>query len=126
MYSIYASFHLAYYFETLPQKTHSAQHCRSFLAGSHSLHAHYLPVDGIKVYVGLLGPLLPELGVVKRDVVAVLGGHKAGLGEGGALALTLNGDGGGSALQDLVDVLLAETTALVILVHDRGIGALPQ
>ena len=39
----------------------------------------YLSVHGVKVDVGLLGPLLPELRVVQGDVVAVLRGHEAGL-----------------------------------------------
>lgn len=86
----------------------------------------YLPVDGVHVYVGFLGPLLPELRVIEGDVIAVLRGYEAGLGEGGALALTLNGDGGGSSLKDLVDVLLAKTTALVVLIHDGSVRALPQ
>ena len=86
----------------------------------------YLSVHLVEVNVSLLGPLLPELGVVEGDVGAVLGRHKAGLGEGGALPLALDGDGGCPALQDLVDVLLAEAVALVVLVHDGGVGAFPQ
>lgn len=39
------------------------------------------------------------------------------LGEGGSLALGLDGDGPCSALQDLVDVFLTELGALVLLVH---------
>lgn len=86
----------------------------------------YLSVDGVKVDVCFLGPLLPELRVIQRNVCAVLGGHKAGFGEGGALALALDGDGGGTPLQDLVNVLFAETAALVILIHDCSIRAFPQ
>lgn len=48
------------------------------------------------------------------------------LGEGGASALGLDGDGLGPALQDLVDVLLAELGPLVLLVHDGAVSAAPQ
>ena len=88
--------------------------------------APYLPVHRVIVDVRFLGPLLPELGVIQLDVRAVLGGHEAGLGEGGAFALALNGDGGGAPLQDLVDVLLAEAAALVVLIHDGGVRTFPQ
>ena len=86
----------------------------------------YLSVNGVHVYVSFLGPLLPEFRVIQGNVIAVLRGYKTGLREGGALALTLNGDGGGSSLKDLVDVLLTKTTALIILIHDGGIRSLPQ
>lgn len=76
--------------------------------------------------MGFLGPLLPKFRVIKGDVIAVLRGHKAGFGERGALAFTLDGDGGGSSLKDLVDVLLAEATAFIILIHDGSVGSLPQ
>lgn len=48
------------------------------------------------------------------------------LGEGGALALALDGDGGGAAQQDLVDVFLAELGAFVVLLHDGRVGPLAQ
>lgn len=89
-------------------------------------HGTYLSVHGVHVYVGFLGPLLPEFWVIEGNVIAVLRGHKAGLGECGALALALDGDGGGSTLKDLVDVLLAEATAFIILIHDGSVGSLPQ
>lgn len=69
---------------------------------------------------------MPEFWVVEGDVGAVLGGHKAGLGERGAFALALNCDGGGSPLKDLIDVLLTEAAAFVVLIHDGGVGTLPQ
>lgn len=48
------------------------------------------------------------------------------LGEGGASALGLDGDGLGPALEDLVNVLLAELGPLVLLVHDGAVGAASQ
>lgn len=48
------------------------------------------------------------------------------LGEGGASAFGLDGDGLGPALEDLVDVLLAELRPLVLLVHDGAVGAASQ
>ena len=48
------------------------------------------------------------------------------LGEGGTLPLTLDGDGGGAAQQDLVYVLLAELGAFVILFHDGRVGPFAQ
>lgn len=86
----------------------------------------YLSIDGVHVYVSPLGPLLPELWIIQGDVISVLRGYKAGLGEGGALALALDGDGSGSALKDLVDILLAEAAAFVVLIHDSRVGSLPQ
>lgn len=86
----------------------------------------YLSIDGVHVYVRLLGPLLPKFRVIESNVVPVLRRHKAGLGERGAFAFALNGDGGSSALEDLVDVFFAEATALVVLVHDGSVGSLPE
>ena len=48
------------------------------------------------------------------------------LSEGGPPALRLDGDGLGAALEDLVDVLLAELGTLVLLVHDGPVGPAPQ
>lgn len=90
------------------------------------MHCAYLSVDGVHVYVSFLGPLLPEFRIIQGNVIAVLRGHKAGLGERRALALALDGDGGGSSLKDLVDVLLTEATAFIILIHDGSVGSLPQ
>lgn len=86
----------------------------------------YLSVHGVHVYVSFLGPLLPEFRIIESDVGAVLGGHKAGFGESGAFAFALNRDGGGSPLQDLIDVLLTEAAAFVVLIHDGGVGTFPQ
>lgn len=86
----------------------------------------YFSIHGVHVYVRFLGPLLPELWIIESDVGAVLGGHKAGLGESGAFPFALNSDGGGPSLQDLIDVLLTEATAFVVLIHDGGVGTFPQ
>lgn len=82
----------------------------------------YLPVESIHVYVCFLGPLLPELGIVQSNICAVLRRHEAGLGEGGSFAFTLYSDGSCSSLKDLIDVLLTETAALVVLIHYGGIS----
>jgi len=79
--------------------------------------ALYLPVESVHVNVCFLGPLLPELGIIQSNICAVLGRHKAGLGEGGPFAFTFYSDGSCSSLKYLIDVLLTETTALVILIH---------
>lgn len=92
----------------------------------HFSSTSHLPVDAVQVYVCFLGPLLPKLWVIQSNVRPVLRRHEAGLGEGGALALALNGDGGGSPLEDLVDVLLTEAAALVVLVHDGSVRSFPQ
>lgn len=89
-------------------------------------YSNYLSIDGIHVYVCFLGPLLPEFRVIQGNIIAVLRGNKTGFRECGSLALTLNGDSSGSSLKDLVDVLLTEPTALIILIHDGSISSLPQ
>lgn len=55
-----------------------------------------------------------------------LGVWSSYLREGGTLALRLDGDGVGSPLQDLVDVLLAELGAFILLIHQRSVRPLPQ
>lgn len=39
----------------------------------------YSAVDHIHINVSLLGPFVPEVGVIQRDVCAVSGRHKTGL-----------------------------------------------
>ena len=48
------------------------------------------------------------------------------LGKGGPSSLGLDGDGLSSALEDLVDVLLAELGSLVLVVHDGPVGPTAQ
>lgn len=86
----------------------------------------HLSVDGVHVYVSFLGPLLPELRIIQGNVVAVLRGHEAGFGERRAFTLALDGDGGGSSLEDLVDVLFTEAAAFIVLIHDGSVGSLSQ
>lgn len=86
----------------------------------------YLSVDGVHVYVSFLGPLLPELRIIQGNVVTVLRGHEAGFGERRAFAFALDGDGGGSSLKDLVNVLFTEAAAFIVFVHDGSVGSLSQ
>lgn len=86
----------------------------------------YLLINGIHVDIGFLGPLLPELGVVESNVRAVLRRDEAGFGERRPFAFALNSDGGGSPLQDLVDVFFTESTAFVVFIHDGGVSSFPQ
>ena len=71
------------------------------------VYGTYLIGQIIEVELGLLSPLLPEVRVVHVDVRRLVG-YEAGLGEGGALPLTLQLDHVGPLLQDLVYVLLTE------------------
>jgi hypothetical protein len=73
----------------------------------------------------LLGPLLPEVRIVDRDVGGGVGGGEGGLGEGGSLLL-LVGDGGGATREDVLDVLLAELVPGIVVVHERAVSALLQ
>lgn len=48
------------------------------------------------------------------------------LGKGGPLSLAFNGNRGGAAEEDLVDIFFAELGALVVLFHDSGISPLAK
>lgn len=48
------------------------------------------------------------------------------LREGGPFAFALDGDGGGAAEEDLVDVLLAELGTFVVFFHDGRVGPFAQ